>query len=61
MGMLGKLFDDGNLRDESGEDGEGKVHRPRFDIDLDGGVVRMPNLAAPKSADTAGPEEPDSE
>jgi hypothetical protein len=61
MGMLGKLFDDGNLRDESGEDGAGKVHRPRFDIDLDGGVVRMPNLATTKPADTAVPEEPDSE
>jgi hypothetical protein len=47
MGMLGKLFDDGkSLRDESDEDGEGKVYRPRFDIDLDSGVVRMPNRVA---------------
>jgi hypothetical protein len=47
MGMLGKLFDDGkSLRDESDQDGEGKLYRPRFDIDLDSGVVRMPNRAA---------------
>jgi hypothetical protein len=44
MGLLGKLFDNGGLRDEGGEDGDGKVVRPRFDIDLDSGVVRMPTL-----------------
>lgn len=57
MGLLGKLFENGNLRDEGGEDGDGKVHRPRFDIDLDSGVVRMPTLpgkgtAADEEADT---------
>ena len=56
MGMLGKLFDDGkSLRDESDQDGEGKLYRPRFDIDLDSGVVRMPTRVAqpdPKSDDT---------
>lgn len=52
--MLGKLFDDGQLRDEGGEDGEGKVFRPRFDIDLDSGMVRLPNLGAAKPA-TAPP------
>jgi hypothetical protein len=50
MGMLGKLFDDGSLRDEGGEDGEGKVYRPRFDIDLDSGMVRLPNLGAARPA-----------
>ncbi|HZZ47318.1 MAG TPA: hypothetical protein VFE65_10585 [Pseudonocardia sp.] len=50
MGLLGKLFENGNLRDESGEDGEGKLYRPRFDIDLDGGVVRMPTLPGKGSA-----------
>jgi hypothetical protein len=44
MGLLGKLFENGDMRDESGEDGDGKVHRPRFNIDLDSGVVRMPTL-----------------
>jgi hypothetical protein len=54
MGMLGKLFDDGRgrLRDESGEDGEGQQHRPRFDIDLDAGVVRLPTLHPTEPTDT---------
>lgn len=52
--MLGKLFNDQNLRDETGEEGEGKVHCPRFDIDLDSGVVRMPTLPT-KSADDSDP------
>lgn len=61
MGLLGKLFDNGGLRDESGEDGDGKVVRPRFDIDLDSGVVRMPTLpgkrpAADQDADPASGE-----
>lgn len=56
MGMLGKLFDDGQLRDEGGEEGEGKVHHPRFNIDLDSGVVRLPGLA-PKPAAGAEPDD----
>jgi hypothetical protein len=59
MGMLGKLFGDGQLRDEGGEDGDGKQHRPRFNIDLDSGVVRMPNLGAePAAQDDHDPEGP---
>jgi hypothetical protein len=60
MGMFGKLFDDGQLRDEGGEDGEGKVHHPRFNIDLDSGVVRLPALA-PKPAGDAPTEQPESD
>lgn len=48
--MLGKLFNDQNLRDESGDEGEGKLYRPRFDIDLDSGVVRMPTLPSKSDA-----------
>jgi hypothetical protein len=51
MGMLGELFPGKKLGDEGGEDSDGKLHRPRFDIDLDSGVVRMPTLAARKPAE----------
>jgi len=50
MAMLGELFPGKKLSDEGGEDSDGKLHRPRFDIDLDGGVVRLPGLAAKKPA-----------
>jgi len=42
MAMLGELFPGKKLSDEGGEDSDGKLHRPRFDIDLDSGVVRCP-------------------
>jgi hypothetical protein len=51
MGMLGELFPGKKLGDEGGEDSDGKLHRPRFDIDLDSGVVRMPTLAPRKPAE----------
>jgi hypothetical protein len=56
MGMLGELFPGPKLRDESGEDGDGKEHPPRFEIDLDSGVVRMPTLRTPNPP--ADPEPP---
>ena len=46
MGMLGEMFPGAKALDEGGEDSDGKLHRPRFDIDLDSGVVRLPGLAA---------------
>lgn len=57
MGVLGELFPGRKLRDESGEDGDGQEHPPRFEIDLDSGVVRMPTLGAPNPP----PEAPDRE
>ncbi|WP_169747908.1 hypothetical protein [Pseudonocardia acaciae] len=58
MGMLGEMFPGQKLRDESGEDGEGEQYRPpRFDIDLDSGVVRMPTLGAPADTKESSPEE----
>ena len=48
--MLGELFPGRKLLDEGGEDSDGKLHRPRFDIDLDKGVVRLPNLGRPKQS-----------
>ena len=44
MGVLGELFPGRKLEDDSGEDGDSKELPPRFEIDLDSGVVRMPTL-----------------
>lgn len=55
MGMLGEMFPGKKLSDEGGEDSDGKLHRPRFDIDLDSGVVRLPGLAVKKPAASAEP------
>jgi hypothetical protein len=50
------LFPGRKLRDEGGEDGDGQEQPPRFEIDLDSGVVRMPTLGTPKpSADAPDP------
>ena len=48
--MLGELFPGKKLSDDGGEDSDGKLHRPRFDIDLDSGMVRLPNLATRQPA-----------
>ncbi|MBO0849222.1 MAG: hypothetical protein J2P20_07160 [Pseudonocardia sp.] len=56
MGVLGEMFPGRKLRDESGEDGDGQEKPPRFEIDLDSGVVRMPTLGTPNQpADAADP------
>ncbi|GAA5150312.1 hypothetical protein GCM10023321_15410 [Pseudonocardia eucalypti] len=56
MGQLGKLFEGQKINDEAGGNSDGKQHQPRFDIDLDGGVVRLgprPSAAAePAGQDT---------
>jgi hypothetical protein len=49
MGVLGEMFPGKKLSDSGDEDTEGKIHRPRFDIDLDSGVVRMPAPAGPSA------------
>ncbi|MFI6867633.1 hypothetical protein [Nocardia sp. NPDC050406] len=48
MGVFGELFGK-KLTDESGGDSDGQTHRPRLDIDLDAGVVRV---SAPKPPPT---------
>lgn len=62
MGMLGEMFPGKKLTDEGGEDSDGELYRPRFDIDLDSRVVRLPRLAAqpglPLSADEGDAEDP---
>ncbi len=50
MGVFGELFGK-KITDESGEDSDGQTHRPRLDLDLDGGVIRISRPAAPKPAE----------
>jgi hypothetical protein len=64
MGMLGELFPGRKLRDEGGEDGDGQSIGDPWDIDLDGGVVRLRPMkpqapkpaAAPKPAQESAPD-----
>ncbi|WP_280493497.1 hypothetical protein [Nocardia asiatica] len=41
MGVIGDLFPGKKLTHEGSEDSDGQTHTPRFDIDLDTGVVRV--------------------
>ena len=53
--MLGEMFPGRKSRHDGGEAGDGRQHPPRFDIDLDSGVVRLPNFHPAKSTgDSAG-------
>ncbi|MEV6430889.1 hypothetical protein [Nocardia sp. NPDC051463] len=51
MGVMGELFPGQKLTDEGSEDSDGQPHRPRFDIDLDTGVARLPRSAARQPAE----------
>ncbi|MEU6189510.1 hypothetical protein [Nocardia sp. NPDC047038] len=42
MGVIGELFPGKKLNHQGSEDSDGQTHTPRFDIDLDTGVVRVP-------------------
>ncbi|WP_185981587.1 hypothetical protein [Skermania sp. ID1734] len=52
MGVFGEMFPSKKLTDESGEDQDGQTHRPRVELDLDAGVIRVSDPAAsPESVD----------
>ncbi|MGV9409792.1 hypothetical protein ACWDOP_07755 [Nocardia sp. NPDC003693] len=56
MGIMGELFPGQKLNDESGQDGDGQTHKPRVELDLDAGVIRLapaprPEQAEPPAAD----------
>ncbi|MFE7740967.1 hypothetical protein [Nocardia sp. NPDC057455] len=51
MGVIGELFPGKKLADEGSEDSDGQTHTPRFDIDLDTGVVRVPRAHPPTAED----------
>jgi len=46
---MGELFGQ-NLQDDGGEDSDGQTYRPRFDLDLDTGKVRLPRPVNDDSA-----------
>lgn len=45
VGVIGELFPGQKLTDEGSEDSDGQTHRPRVEIDLDAGVVRLGPIA----------------
>ncbi|WP_378743408.1 hypothetical protein [Nocardia brasiliensis] len=54
MGVMGELFPGKKLADEGSEDSDGQTHRPRLELDLDAGVVRLTGPAAPAAEPTEG-------
>lgn len=56
VGVMGELFPGQKLGDEGSEDSDGQQHRPRVEIDLDAGVVRLSGIGAPASADETSRE-----
>lgn len=58
MAQLGDLFPGRKLLDESGADSDGEPVGERWDVDLDGGVVRLrgPAGGAEGSTRQAGPD-----
>ncbi|MBF6195825.1 hypothetical protein [Nocardia implantans] len=57
MGVIGELFPGKKLTHEGSEDSDGQTHTPRFDIDLDTGVVRLSRIGRAGTQDrTDGPE-----
>ncbi|WP_169813207.1 hypothetical protein [Nocardia jejuensis] len=57
MGVIGELFPGQKLQDESGEDSDGQSHRPRVELDLDSGVIRV----RPQAPKQPAPDEPAAE
>ncbi|WP_280249351.1 hypothetical protein [Nocardia abscessus] len=54
MGVIGELFPGKKLTHEGSADSDGQPHTPRFDIDLDTGVVRVPRADRPTSDERDG-------
>ncbi len=52
MGIMGELFPGQKLADEGSGDSNGETDRPRVELDLDAGVIRVS-----PSRSGAGPEE----
>ena len=41
MGVFGEMFPGKKLENDGSEDGGGQTHRPRVELDLDAGVIRV--------------------
>ncbi|WP_167333447.1 hypothetical protein [Nocardia concava] len=46
MGVIGELFPGKKLEDDGSEAGDGQQHRPRLELDLDAGVIKLSPPAA---------------
>ncbi len=57
--MLGEMFPGKKLGEDGDADSDGKLVRPRFDIDLDSGVVRLPPVRRAKPAPAVDEESPE--
>ncbi|WP_336082855.1 hypothetical protein [Nocardia sp. SSK8] len=51
MGIMGELFPGQKLQNEGSGDSDGQGHRPRVDLDLDAGVIRVSGAARPTEDD----------
>jgi hypothetical protein len=41
MGVIGEMFPGKKLENDDSQDGGGQMHRPRVELDLDAGVIRV--------------------
>lgn len=61
MGVFGKMFPSRELEHDDGQDGGGQTHRPRLELDLDAGVMRLapatPAVASGQPDPTAGSDQ----
>ncbi len=47
VGIMGELFPGKKLTDEGSEDSNGQDHRPRLEVSLDDGVIRIARSTPP--------------
>ncbi|MFC9788543.1 hypothetical protein [Rhodococcus sp. NPDC127528] len=41
MGVIGEMFPGKKLENDDSQDGSGQAYRPRVELDLDAGVIRV--------------------
>ncbi|MFD1811195.1 hypothetical protein [Rhodococcus gannanensis] len=55
MGVIGEMFPGKKLENDDSQDGGGQMHRPRVELDLDAGVIRVtPPTRTSDQLDTDG-------
>ncbi|MBF6177174.1 hypothetical protein [Nocardia otitidiscaviarum] len=54
MGVMGELFPGKKLTNENSEDSGGQTHRPRVDLDLEAGVIRVSPGTRPAEDEHSG-------
>ena len=53
VGVFGEMLPGKKLTDESSRSGDGELHRPRVELDLDAGVIRVSGTASADRDDDA--------